>query len=130
MTSAEIAHKQFAVDFKAFRDNRPTPLARTSPALWDRACLLAEQLSVRTVAKACCFADAQLQAHLNQSLQASDPLAGTVRVAPVTIDLGKLASASGAARVTVRSIRGEMVIESCSDVILPEVVRAFAEGSR
>jgi hypothetical protein len=130
MTSIEMELKQLASDFQSFRANRPTPLARIPSNLWDRALSLADRLSVRAVAKACCLGDAHLRTRLKTARSGGGHLAGAVRVAPVTIDLASVTNTSGSNRVTIRSKVGEMVIEPFANADLPLIVRAFVEGSR
>ena len=130
MASVEVELKQLAFDFQSFRENRLTPLARFPSDLWDRALDLADRISVRAVAKACCLSDAQLRMRVKTSRQGGSHLVGPVRVAPVTFDLSNVTHTSATSRVTIRSKVGEMVIEPHSDASLPQIVRAFVEGSR
>lgn len=130
MTSIEIELKKLAADFQSFRANRPTPLARIPSDLWARALDLANRLTVRTVAKACCLGDAQLRTRLKAARIGGGHLAKAVRVAPVRIDLANVTNTSGTCRVTIRSKVGEMVIEPYADADIPQIVRAFVEGNR
>ena len=130
MTSVDMDLKKLAADFQSFRANRPSPLARIPPDLWDRACELADRLSIRAVAKACSLGDGQLRARFNSSRLGRGHLVRAVRVAPVTLDLANMTNSPATARITIRFKVGEMVIEPYSDAVLPQIVRAFVEGGR
>jgi hypothetical protein len=121
MKSAEAELKLLANKFLEFRRNRPSPRSRLPEELWDLAIKLSGELSPAQVGKACGINPSYLR-HYKPKKCLGVP---DVRIARVGEGLKDLSFGSSSIRVTMKSGTSELVIESCSETSLANIVRVF-----
>lgn len=126
MKSNEIDLQDLVNKFYEFRSNRPTPKARIPAELWDKAYELAKVISYSRVGKACGLNPSHLKHYRPKEAQTTPQ----VRIAPVGSAANNFSFGSSSCRVVVKSGKSELFIDSCSEVSLANIVRAFMESNQ